>query len=85
MSATAPSSDEQMPLDLGSLVSLSINICEPLPALVAAADERTFVLQTAGRRRRQVGDRVVIGWSIGGELHELRTRVVRVYGARVRA
>jgi hypothetical protein len=80
MSATAHSSDEQMPLDLGSLVSLSINICEPLPALVAAADERTFVLQTGGPTAAGVGDRVVIGWSIGGELHELRTRVVRVDG-----
>ena len=80
MSQTALITDEQMPLDLGSLVSLSINICEPLPALVAGADERYFVLQTAGRLPCKVGDRAVIGWSIGGELHELRTRVVRPYG-----
>jgi hypothetical protein len=26
-----------------------------------------------------VGDRAVVGWSIGGELHELRTRVTRGY------
>ena len=45
--AIGDTTDEPMPLDLGSLVSLSINICEPLPALVASADERTFVLQTA--------------------------------------
>jgi hypothetical protein len=38
------------------------------------------VLQTAGPTVAGVGDRVVIGWSIGGELHELRTRVVRVDG-----
>ena len=80
MSQTAIITDEQMPLDLGSLVSLSINICEPLPALVVGADERCFVLQTAGRLPCKVGDRAVIGWSIGGELHELRTRVVRPYG-----
>ena len=72
--------EEQMPLGVGSLVSLSINICEPLPALVAAADERTFVLQTASRPGCKVGDRAVVGWSIGGELHELRTRVVRSFG-----
>jgi len=47
---------------------------------VSGADERTFVLQTAGRLPAKVGDRAVIGWSIGGELHELRTRVVRPYG-----
>ena len=80
MSQTAIITDEQMPLDVGSLVSLSINICEPLPAIVSGADERTFVLQTAGRLPAKVGDRAVIGWSIGGELHELRTRVVRPYG-----
>jgi hypothetical protein len=80
MSQTAIITEEQMPLDLGSLVSLSINICEPLPALVCGADERCFVLQTAGRLPCKVGDRAVIGWSIGGELHELRTRVVRPYG-----
>ena len=62
------------------LVSLSINICEPLPALVAAGDDRTFVLQTASRPAWKVGDRAVVGWSIGGEPHELRTRVVRPYG-----
>jgi PilZ domain-containing protein len=72
--------DEQMPLDVGSLVSLSINGYDPLPALVAAADDRTFVLQTASRPGCRVGDRAVVGWSIGGELHELRTRVVRGFG-----
>ena len=78
--STAIVIDEQMPLDVGSLVSLSINNYEPLPALVAAADERTFVLETASRPGCKVGDRAVIGWSIGGELHELRTRVVRGFG-----
>jgi hypothetical protein len=71
---------EQMPLGVGSLVSLSINICEPLPALVADADDRSFVLQTASRPGCKVGDRAVVGWSLGGELHELRTRVVRPFG-----
>ena len=80
MSQTAVLTEEQMPLGVGSLVSLSINISEPLPALVAGADERTFVLQTASRPACKVGDRAVIGWSIGGELHELRTRVVRGIG-----
>jgi hypothetical protein len=80
MATTPTITEEQMPLGVGSLVSLSINICEPLPALVAAADERSFVLQTASRPGCKVGDRAVIGWSIGGELHELRTRVVRPFG-----
>jgi hypothetical protein len=80
MEPTAILTEEQMPLGVGSLVSLSINISEPLPALVAGADERTFVLQTASRPACKVGDRAVIGWSIGGELHELRTRVVRGIG-----
>jgi hypothetical protein len=81
MATTAATiTEEQMPLGVGSLVSLSINICEPLPALVAAADERSFSLQTVGRPACKVGDRAVVGWSIGGELHELRTRVVRSYG-----
>ncbi len=80
MSQTAIITEEQMPLGIGSLVSLSINICEPLPAIVAGGDERTFVVQTAGRLPAKVGDRAVIGWSIGGELHELRSRVVRPYG-----
>jgi hypothetical protein len=80
MERTAIVTEEQMPLGVGSLVSLSINICEPLPALVAAGDERNFVLQTASRPTCKVGDRAVIGWSIGGELHELRTRVVRPFG-----
>jgi hypothetical protein len=71
---------ETMPLGVGSLVSLSVNICEPLPAIVAGGDERSLVLQTAGRLAAKVGDRAVIGWSIGGELHELRTRVMRPYG-----
>ena len=79
MAATAIITDEQMPLGVGSLVSLSINICEPLPAMVAGGDERSFVLQTASRPACKVGDRAVIGWSIGGELHELRTRVTRAY------
>jgi PilZ domain len=78
--AAAIVTDELMPLDVGSLVSLSINGYEPLPALVAAADDRTFVLQTASRPGCTTGDRAVIGWSIGGELHELRTRVVRGFG-----
>src|SRR4051794_2558048 len=78
--ATALVTEELMPLDVGSLVSLAVNGYEPLPALVAAADERTFVLQTASRPGCQVGDRAVVGWSIGGELHELRTRVVRGFG-----
>lgn len=80
MATTAILTEEQMPLGVGSLVSLSINIGEPLPALVAVSDERTFLLQTAGRPACKVGDRAVVGWSIGGELHELRTRVVRPYG-----
>ena len=80
MSEPAIITEEQMPLGIGSLVSLSINICEPLPAIVAGGDERTFILQTAGRLPAKVGDRAVIGWSIGGELHELRSRVVRPYG-----
>jgi PilZ domain len=80
MAATAVMSEEQMPLGVGSLVSLSINISEPLPALVSAADERSFLLQTASRPECKVGDRAVVGWSIGGELHELRTRVMRPYG-----
>jgi hypothetical protein len=71
---------ETMPLGVGSLVSLSVNICEPLPAIVAGGDERSLVLQTAGRLPAKVGDRAVVGWSIGGELHELRTRVMRPYG-----
>jgi hypothetical protein len=78
--ATALVTDELMPLDVGSLVSLAINSFEPLPALVAAADERSFTLQTASRPGCRVGDRAVVGWSIGGELHELRTRVVRGFG-----
>ena len=80
--ATALVTDELMPLDVGSLVSLAINSFEPLPALVAAADERSFTLQTASRPGCRVGDRAVVGWSIGGELHELRTRVVRGFGMR---
>jgi hypothetical protein len=80
MATIATISEEQMPLGVGSLVSLSINICEPLPALVSAADERSFVLQTASRPGCKVGDRAVVGWSLGGELHELRTRVVRPFG-----
>ena len=80
MATIATITEEQMPLGVGSLVSLSINICEPLPALVAAADERSFVLQTASRPGCKIGDRAVIGWSIGGELHELRTRVMRPFG-----
>ncbi|HET6174772.1 MAG TPA: hypothetical protein VFD90_19365, partial [Gaiellales bacterium] len=79
MPQTAIITEEQMPLDVGSLVSLSVNICEPLPAIVTNADERSFFLQTAGRLPSKVGDRAVVGWSIGGELHELRTRVVRGY------
>jgi hypothetical protein len=80
MSEPAIITEEQVPLGIGSLVSLSINICEPLPAIVAGGDERTFILQTAGRLPAKVGDRAVIGWSIGGELYELRSRVVRPYG-----
>src|SRR5882724_8136775 len=79
MERAAPIAEEQTPLDVGSLVSLSINICEPLPALVAGGDERTLALQTASRAACKVGDRAVIGWSIGGELYELRTRVTRGY------
>jgi hypothetical protein len=79
MASTAIVAEEQMPLGVGSLVSLSINICEPLPALVSGGDERSFLLQTASRPACKVGDRAVIGWSIGGELHELRTRVTRGY------
>jgi hypothetical protein len=80
MPQTAVITQEQVPLGVGSLVSLSINICEPLPAIVAGGDDRSFVLQTAGRLPAKVGDRAVIGWSIGGELHELRTTVLRPYG-----
>jgi hypothetical protein len=80
MPQTAIITQEQVPLGVGSLVSLSINICEPLPAIVAGGDERSFVLQTAGRLPAKVGDRAVVGWSIGGELHELRTTVLRPYG-----
>jgi PilZ domain len=80
MSQTAIITQEQMPLGVGSLVSLSVNICEPLPAIVAGGDELSLVLQTAGRHPAKVGDRAVIGWSIGGELHELRSRVMRPYG-----
>jgi hypothetical protein len=79
MAIPATVTEELMPLGVGSLVSLSINICEPLPALVAGGDERAFVLQTASRPACKVGDRAVVGWSIGGELHELRTRVTRGY------
>jgi hypothetical protein len=79
MERETPIAEEQTPLDVGSLVSLSINICEPLPALVAGGDERTFALQTASRAACKVGDRAVIGWSLGGELYELRTRVTRAY------
>jgi hypothetical protein len=79
MERTALIAEEQTPLDVGSLVSLSINICEPLPALVAGGDERTLALQTASRAVCKVGDRAVIGWSLGGELYELRTRVTRGY------
>jgi hypothetical protein len=71
--------EEQTPLEVGSLVSLSINIGEPLPALVAGGDDRSFALQTASRVSCKVGDRAVVGWSIGGELYELRTRVTRGY------
>jgi hypothetical protein len=73
-------SEELMPLGVGSLVSLSINICEPLPALIAGGDERSLVLETASRPGCKIGDRAVVGWSIGGELYELRTRVVRDFG-----
>jgi PilZ domain len=79
MERTALIAEEQTPLDVGSLVSLSINICEPLPAIVAGGDERSLALQTASRTGCKVGDRAVIGWSIGGELYELRTRVMRGY------
>jgi hypothetical protein len=79
MERTALIAEEQTPLDVGSLVSLSINIGEPLPALVAGGDERVFALQTASRVACKVGDRAVVGWSIGGELYELRTRVTRGY------
>jgi hypothetical protein len=79
MERTALIAEEQTPLDVGSLVSLSINIREPLPALVAGGDERVFALQTASRAACKIGDRAVIGWSIGGELYELRTRVTRGY------
>jgi hypothetical protein len=78
MERTALIAEEQTPLDVGSLVSLSINIREPLPAL-AGGDERVFALQTASRAACKIGDRAVIGWSIGGELYELRTRVTRGY------
>jgi hypothetical protein len=77
MESTAPIAEEQTPLDVGSLVSLSVNIGEPLPAMVAGGDERSIVLQTASRPICKVGDRAVIGWSLGGELYELRTRVTR--------
>ena len=58
MERTALIAEEQTPLDVGSLVSLSINICEPLPgarrrrrrALVRAADREPRRLQ--GRRSR---------------------------------
>ncbi|HEY3614464.1 MAG TPA: PilZ domain-containing protein [Gaiellales bacterium] len=79
MERTALIAEEQTPLDVGSLVSLSIGIGEPLPALVAGGDERSFALQTASRVACKVGDRAVVGWSIGGELYELRTRVTRGY------
>jgi hypothetical protein len=77
MATTAMLTEEQMPLGVGSLVSLSISICEPVPARVAGGDERSFCLQTASRPQCKLGDRAVVGWSIGGELFELRTRVVR--------
>ena len=77
MESTALIAEEQMPLDVGSLVSLSVNIGEPLPAMVAGGDERWIALQTASRPICKVGDRAVIGWSLGGELYELRTRVTR--------
>ncbi len=80
MPQTAIITQEQVPLGVGSLVSLSINICEPLPAIVIGGDERSFVLQTAGRLPAKVGDRAVVAWSIGSELHELRTTVLRPYG-----
>ena len=80
MASTATIAEEQVPLGVGSLVSLSINICEPLPALVAGGDERSLALQTASRAPCKIGDRAVVGWSIGGELHELRTRVTRCDG-----
>jgi len=77
MERTALIAEEQTPLDVGSLVSLSVNIGEPLPAMVAGGDERWIALQTASRPICKVGDRAVIGWSLGGELYELRTRVTR--------
>ena len=77
MERTALIAEEQTPLDVGSLVSLSVNIGEPLPAMVAGGDERSIALQTASRPICKVGDRAVIGWSLGGELYELRTRVTR--------
>jgi hypothetical protein len=79
MERTAALAEEQTPLDVGSLVALSINIGEHVPALVAGGDERSFALQTASRAACKVGDRAVVGWSIGGELYELRTRVTRGY------
>jgi hypothetical protein len=79
METPALIAEEQTPLEVGSLVSLSINIGEPLPALVAGGDDRSFALQTASRVPCKVGDRAVVGWSIGGELYELRTRVTRGY------
>ena len=85
MSQTAILTDEQMPLDVGSLVSLSINICEPLPALVVGRGRAHVRAADGGPPACKVGDRAVIGWSIGGELHELRTRVVRAVRPRVRA
>ena len=50
----------------------------------AATSARSSCRPRAGSACK-VGDRAVVGWSIGGELHELRTRVVRGLRHRVGA
>ena len=69
---------EHVPLPVGALVSFVGVDGEVMPALVAAVSEDSLTLRGAATVRALPGDRAVVGWSLAGGIHELRTRVLDV-------
>ena len=69
---------EHVPLTVGALVSFVGVDGEAMPALVSAITEDSLTLRGAATVRALPGDRAVVGWSLDGGIHELRTRVLDV-------
>lgn len=69
---------ESIPLTVGALVSFAGIDGEPRPAVVVGVAHDTLALRGAGILSAVPGDRSIVGWSIAGGPHELRTHVVEV-------